>query len=148
MILYFLHAFRRVKQRKSHRSWTPQLPTKSPGTEQTSRTPKLWKISFCSNSEDPERKARSRVLRFGVKSTFLGGKIFSLMYFLKQIFLGTTKFEGAKKIGGHCPRMLLPWLRSCRASRDPIGTTLLNKVNLTDQHHVVDEVTYTRFKYF
>jgi len=36
--------------------------------------------------------------------TFLGGRIFAFATYLKQIFLGATKFgEVQKKFGGNCP---------------------------------------------
>jgi len=48
-------------------------------------------------------QARSQALRFGVKNTFYGGKIFVFILCLKQIFMGTTKFGVAQKNGGTLP---------------------------------------------
>jgi len=45
-------------------------------------------------------------------TTFLQGKDFSFSTCLKQIFLGTIKVGGHKKLGSTVPESL-PWLRAC-----------------------------------
>jgi len=50
-------------------------------------------------------QARSQVLGFGEAKYILRGQDLCLYYVFIKNFLKTTKFGGAQKFVGHCPRM-------------------------------------------
>jgi len=68
------------------------------------------------HSIKPDPKPRSKGL--GGTKHFRGSRLLFLLHFIIKNFLGKTKFGGAQKIRGNCPRMppvatgLIPILRT------------------------------------
>jgi len=74
-----------------------------------------WNIAKCKTKAQLRcacKQARSQVLTFDGANYFFGGQYFSFFVCLKQIFLGTTKLGGNKKIWRALPPNATPWLRA------------------------------------